>query len=170
MVDLALQLGVPALLLALTFLTGKVVDVRHLRRLAQEEAALKDIIVTNLRSLPHGLAVESAFLCAGVVVIANTYFKSFGALLKNFVGGHIGAMEILLERARREALVRMLKQARQRDAQAVINVRFERSTVGTSKRGKQQMFGVEVMAYGTALKLEREATEAAPADAFAPVR
>jgi len=48
---------------------------------------------------------------SGNVVIAMDYFKKIIANLKSLVGGSLDSYETMLERARREAIVRMLKQA-----------------------------------------------------------
>ena len=56
-----------------------------------------------------------------------------------------------MERARRQALVRMLRQAQQFGANVVWNVRIETSTIQGKQEGKSG--GVEVMAYGTAMKV-----------------
>ena len=53
--------------------------------------------------------------------------------------------------ARRIALVRMLQEAEQLDADAVYNVRFETSTVNSGEKRKSSG-GVELIAYGTAVK------------------
>ena len=56
-----------------------------------------------------------------------------------------------MERARREAVVRMLRQAQEHGANVVWNVRIETSTIQGKQKGKSA--GVEVMAYGTAMKV-----------------
>jgi uncharacterized protein YbjQ (UPF0145 family) len=85
------------------------------------------------------------------VVIAEDYFKRVAAALKGLVGGRIVAYESLLERGRREALVRMKERARQLGATQVVNVRLETASLSEDFSGQRPMFSAEFIAYGTAL-------------------
>jgi len=86
----------------------------------------------------------------GSAVVATDYFKVFASSLQNLFGGEMREYETLVTRARREALVRMLDEAHRKGANAIYNVRLETSTVGGQQQKKSG--GVEVLAYGTALK------------------
>jgi uncharacterized protein YbjQ (UPF0145 family) len=66
--------------------------------------------------------------------------------LKNFVGGELKGYTELLQEARKEALHRMMEQARSVGANAVINVRFATSSIAQG--------AAELFAYGTAVKVE----------------
>jgi uncharacterized protein YbjQ (UPF0145 family) len=88
-------------------------------------------------------------MVTGNVVISVDYFKTVVAGLRNLVGGNINAYESLLDRARREAVLRMQEQAVLRGAEAVINLKFETARIaGNAGKG---IGSVEVLAYGTAL-------------------
>ena len=84
-------------------------------------------------------------------VIATDYFKSFAAKLRNIVGGELRAYETLLARARREAALRMLAQARRLGAGEVYNVRYETSNIRNASRRNNLGVSVEVFAFGTAV-------------------
>jgi uncharacterized protein YbjQ (UPF0145 family) len=129
-------------------IVGKLTDSRHLRRLAAREGELCDVIRCNLKRLPRGLKTEESFLVTGSAVIATDYFKTVAAGLRNIFGGEIKSYQTLMNRARREAIVRMLEEAKGRGAGLVWNVRFETATI----QGKRRPGGVEVLAYGTAVK------------------
>ena len=88
-------------------------------------------------------------LVAGNVVISVDYFKSAAAALRSFVGGRVSAYESLLERARREAILRMKEDARRHGAKMIFNVKLE--TASISQGGANQLGSVEVYAYGTAM-------------------
>jgi uncharacterized protein YbjQ (UPF0145 family) len=88
-------------------------------------------------------------MVSGSVVVATDYFKTFVAGLKKLIGGEIKSYERLMERARREALCRMMRAAHEKGAVAVINVRLETSNIGAVRRNPAPM--VEVIAYGTAV-------------------
>jgi len=67
---------------------------------------------------------------------------------KNLVGGELKGYTELLTEARREALSRMLAQAQELKANAVVNVRFSTSAVTQG--------AAELYAYGTAVVAEPE--------------
>lgn len=146
MIDLFIWLA----LILVGFLVGKGVEMHHFRRLNQREAELKDIIVTNLKTVPEQFENSQPFLVMGSAVIATDYFKVFVSGLRGLFGGEMKAYVTLMERARREAMLRMLEQTRSQGAGVVWNVRYETSTMGGQRRKKPG--GVEVLVYGTALK------------------
>ena len=146
------QLGPVIVLLILGLIAGKLFERRHYRRLGEREVALRHMVVTDLRALPPGCAVEPCELVTGEVVVASDYFKTFAASLKKLLGGELRTFETLMERARREALVRMLESAERIGANAVVNVRFATSNIGSMKRNRKAAM-VEMYAYGTAVRL-----------------
>ena len=83
------------------------------------------------------------------------YFKRVIAGLRAIIGGRIKTYEPLLERARREALLRMLEEARRAGMDAVINVRLETSRLANSRGDGEGTAGVEMLAFGTAVTLDR---------------
>jgi uncharacterized protein YbjQ (UPF0145 family) len=98
--------------------------------------------------------IERAELVDGSVVISVDYFKHFVASLKNFFGGALNSYESLLDRARREAILRMKEKAPNSDM--IINLKLETSSIG--KEGGSSGKGVltvEVLAYGTAISLKK---------------
>jgi uncharacterized protein YbjQ (UPF0145 family) len=78
------------------------------------------------------------------------------AILRNIFGGRVKAYESLVDRARREAILRMKEQARAGGAQMVVNLRLETATIGRSANRKKRIGSVEAMAYGTAVVIERQ--------------
>jgi uncharacterized protein YbjQ (UPF0145 family) len=146
-----IQLGIPLLLICLGFLVGRVVERRHLRSLARREA-LSGPVLTNLESLPEGMRASASWFCMGSVVIASDYFKFTGAVLKNLVGGRLRTLETLIDRGRREALLRLREQAARHGADMVLNIRLETAIILRGKRN-QPYPAPEVVAYGTAVKL-----------------
>jgi uncharacterized protein YbjQ (UPF0145 family) len=82
-------------------------------------------------------------------VISVDYFKRFLAALRNLFGGRVTSYESLLDRARRESLLRMKEQAAALGAAMVFNVKYE--TASISKGRGNSIGSIEVLAYGTAL-------------------
>lgn len=92
--------------------------------------------------LTHGLV-------RGNTIRARHLGKDIGAVFKNMVGGEIKAYGELLEQSREEALQRMMNDARELGANAVVSVRIATSVV---------MGGAaEMLAYGTAVTIADEA-------------
>lgn len=144
-----LYFGPPLFLIALGYVAGRIIERRHLKSIAEREARLALAVPTNLKTVPSR-PVAGSFLVMGSVVIASDFYKTFGARLKSMVGGRLGTLETLMERGRREAVLRMREQAASYGAQVVFNVRLETSTI-VSSQGRNSMPGIEVMAYGTAV-------------------
>ena len=119
---------------------------QHLARLAIAEAELNHIIVSTERFYQPMLAVNSqGELVLGSVVIAQDYFKMVIAKVLSFFGKNLTTYESLLDRARREAVVRMRAQAHAKGYNHVYGLRFEVSNIN------QMGSMVEAIAYGTAV-------------------
>jgi uncharacterized protein YbjQ (UPF0145 family) len=150
-VEVVVQLGFFIVLLTIGLLFGRANERRHLRELAELEETLRDIVVCNGRGRADEGAFRNSALVVGSVVIAEDYFKRVAAGLKSLVGGRLVAYESLLERGRREAIVRMKEQARQLGATAVVNVRLETASLSEDWSARRPLFSAEFIAYGTAL-------------------
>lgn len=116
------------------------------------------MIVVNTETIPGHDIVEVKGLVQGNTIRAKHLGRDIGAGLKNLVGGELTGYTELLTESRREALDRMLGQARQLGANAVLNVRFTTSSVAAG--------AAELYAYGTAVIAQpaRTAPAATPAD------
>jgi uncharacterized protein YbjQ (UPF0145 family) len=143
---------IPLGLLILGLAVGRVREHAHFRSIQRREAEYASrVVVTNLKRLPPALTPEDTFLCVGSVVIAQDYWKTWVAGLKHIIGGRLRTIETLVERARREAVLRMVEAALQRGATHVLNVRMETSTITRGQRGSKAG-GIEVLAYGTGIR------------------
>ncbi|KAB2922589.1 MAG: YbjQ family protein [Dechloromonas sp.] len=137
------------ILLLLGYVFGQRAEKRHFRSIIEREKQLRDILVFSERTVPDAGNAEGTLVC-GSVVVSVDFFKNFVAGLRNLVGGRVSSYESLLERARREAVLRLKEEARRQGAQSVWNIRLETSSI---TRGSGDGIGaVEVLAYGTALK------------------
>ena len=142
-----------ALMIGVAFFTGRAADRRHLKRIKHQENATRDFITTNFEPLPKGWQVETSQLVTGSVVISIDYFKRIMANLKGFFGGRIGVYEPIVDRARREALLRMKRKAIKQGYDAVINVRIEKYQIASTNSQSEGTAGVEILAFGTAVRL-----------------
>jgi uncharacterized protein YbjQ (UPF0145 family) len=104
--------------------------------------------------LPPTWDVAESGLVTGSVVVSVDYFKRFLAGLRMFVGGRVKSYETILDRARREAVLRMKADAAASGYAAVINVRLETTRMANA-RNDGGIAGLEVLAYGTGVHLQR---------------
>jgi len=99
--------------------------------------------LVNTETIPGHPILEVKGLVQGSTVRAKHVGRDIAASFKNLVGGELkGYTELLIE-SRREATERMIGQARELGANAVVNVRFATSSVTTG--------AAELYAYGTAV-------------------
>jgi uncharacterized protein YbjQ (UPF0145 family) len=143
------ELGLAVALAVIGLVAGRWVERRHYASIRRRERQLAEVLVFAVRFPPPRLAAPSATLVAGSVVIADDYFKSLVAGLYTFFGGRIRSYESLVDRARREAVLRMKAEARGRGAGMIVNVKFQTFAIPGRRPGS--MRAVEVLAYGTAL-------------------
>jgi len=141
---------IPILFLLVAYFWARAVDRRHFSSIVEREAQYADITVSDLRSPPGAVEPQSGKMVTGATVVANDYFKNWAASIRNIFGGEVRGLQVMLERARREAVLRMLAEAREMGADAVYNLRIDTSTI-SGKRVKRPS-GIEVLASGTAVK------------------
>jgi uncharacterized protein YbjQ (UPF0145 family) len=109
----------------------------------------------SFEKLPQDWTVGSAGLVTGSVVVSLDYFKRVIAGLRGLIGGRIKTYEPLLDRARREALLRLVESAKRDGFDAVVNVRLETSRLANSRRDGKGTAGVEMLAFGTGIVLKK---------------
>jgi uncharacterized protein YbjQ (UPF0145 family) len=101
------------------------------------------MIVVNTETVTGYEIVEIKGLVQGNTVRAKHMGRDIAASFKNMVGGELKGYTELLTESRREALTRMLQQAQELGANAVVNVRFTTSAITAG--------AAEMMSYGTAV-------------------
>ena len=152
------QLLVPLALLVGAYFIGSAIEKKHYRELRMREHASRRFITVTFPYEPRDEEIVATTLVTGSVVISVDYFKRFLAGLRMFFGGRIKSYEPLLDRARREAIMRMKENAR--GYHAVSNVRLETSRIASSSGNNKGTAAVEILAFGTGLKLTRRAPAA----------
>lgn len=137
------------ILMALGYGFGTWAEKSHYKSIHQREAQYSQLPAIMLKQpLPQPGKLVKVQLAAGNVVISVDYFKRFLAAMRNIFGGRVVAYETLVDRARREATLRMKESCP--DATQIINVRLETSSISKNSR-KGSIGSIEVFAYGTAL-------------------
>ena len=146
-----LAYALPFMLLVAAYFIGSHLEARHYQSIEARESQYLHLPLLTFDDadgqFPINEEYDNARMVNGSVVISVDRFKQFLAALRNFFGGRIGAYETLLDRGRREAILRMKERAG--DASAIVNFRIETSTLGG--KGGQSLGTVEVHAYGTAV-------------------
>ena len=144
-----LQIGIPVGLITLGYFAGRYAERKHYESIHQREAHFLRLPAVSTRQWDTDRPVAGARMVVGSVVISADYFKRLLASLRNIIGGRMRSYESLLDRARREAILRLKEQFP--DADIIVNLRMETSTIGgTNKKGG--VSAVELVAYGTAIK------------------
>ena len=105
----------------------------------------------TVKSIPAQLTQCKTFLVSGNVVVSIDFFKKFVAGLKSLVGGRLTSYESLLDRARREAILRMKESAIRNGGKLIVNVRIETASISKHSSNRYSIGSVEVVAYGTAI-------------------
>jgi len=146
------ELLFPWLLILLAMVTGTLLEKAHFKRIRHRESNFAGLPTLSTRQVPADRPVSESMLVMGDVVVSIDYFKRFLASLRNIFGGEVKSYGSLVDRGRREAVLRMKEQCPTADL--IVNVRIETSSV--SQGGKKQMGSVEVLAYGTAIHFSAE--------------
>lgn len=142
------ELIIFALLLSMGYFFGRRAEKKHYRSIMErEERWLKLPTTSSKYIMEDPREIERSQLVNGSVVVSVDYFKRILAALRNFFGGNVQSYETLIDRARREAVLRMKESCP--GADQVINLRLETSSI-TKGRGNQ-VRSVEVLSYGTAI-------------------
>lgn len=129
-------------LVAIGWYFGTRAERGHLKSLIIDEQKYQHIQVSSERFYePKG--VNESILVIGSVVIAQDKFKQAVAAILSLFGKNLTVYETLLDRARREAVLRAKRQANDAGCHALYGLRFEMTEV---------QGGVEILAYGVAVK------------------
>ena len=155
-----IQFLVPLVLLVGAYFIGTLLETKHYRSLRTREHASRRFLTVTFPYEPDNQRVLDATLVTGSVVVSVDYFKRFIAGLHMIFGGRVTSYESLLDRARREAILRMQAEAHARGFNAVVNVRLETSRLASSHGNNQGTAAVEILAFGTAVKFERQTSPA----------
>ncbi len=151
-IELWISIGIPVLLIVMGRLVGATLERRHYQDIIEREARFRAQPAFS-NKLPHAPGpIRSASLAVGSVVISVDHFKRFVSGFRMIFGGEVRSYASLIERARREALLRMKES--QPDADVYMNARLETSTIA-SATGNEGMGTVEVLAYATAVQYDR---------------
>ena len=105
------------------------------------------MLISTTETIAGKTIKETLGIVKGNTVRSRHIGSDIVASLKQLIGGELKGYTIMVNEARDEAIKRMIEEAKKLKADAVVGVRFATSDVmqGSS----------EVLAYGTAVKLNR---------------
>lgn len=138
-------------LLVLGFVIGRRTETKHYASIREREEKYRNIMIVQSKIPPDVGPCDTVFV-SGAVVIGQDYFKAQFARIKKIFGGRITPYESLLERARREAVLRLKEEAARQNAQYVCNLKFGTSDIMSFQK-QQATDGVEVIVTGTAIRV-----------------
>ncbi len=104
------------------------------------------MIIATVETLPEGEITQVLGLVRGNVIRAKHIGTDIIAGLRNLIGGEVTEYTKLMGEAREQAFDRMVAQAEELNADAIVGVRFATSMVMAGSS--------EILAYGTAVKLK----------------
>ncbi len=105
-----------------------------------------EIITSTTSEIPGKKVVEILGVVKGNTIRARHVGRDIAAGFKNIVGGEIKSYTDMTTHAREEAFNRMVNQAIELKADAIITIRFATSMI--------MQGAAEMLAYGTAVKLK----------------
>ncbi len=105
------------------------------------------MILTTTNELPGYRVVEVIGEAFGLTVRSRNVGSQFGANLKSMLGGELKGMTKNLAASREEAIDRLVSEAEEKGANAILAMRFDSSELG--------QLWTEIVAYGTAAKVEK---------------
>lgn len=148
------QIIIFIILAVLGYTAGTIAERKHYRSIETREHNFLNLpAVTTKKESFKDSEVENAFLVSGNAVISLDYFKRVLSGLRNIFGGEIVSYETLIDRARREAVLRMKETAG--NADVILNLRIETSSIGQTANKRNTIGSIEAIAYGTAITLKK---------------
>jgi len=145
-----LGLGIPLTLLIVGYISGRMLEAKHFRSLCHREQNTQSLPTANY--CPTEWEADSAELVTGSVVVSIDYYKGFASALRSLFGGKMSNLNPVMERGRREAILRMKEEAIAQGFDAVMNVRLETARLASGSRDFEGTTGIEMLAYGTAIR------------------
>ena len=105
------------------------------------------MLLSNTPELPGYTIIQTVDLVTGNMVQSKHIGRDIMASLKSIIGGEVVGYTELLVEAREQAMARMISQAEDKGANAIVNIRFTTSAIDTGMS--------ELLAYGTAVIVEK---------------
>ena len=109
------------------------------------------ILVVTSNEISGYQEIEHLGIVQGSTVKSRNFLSDFLASLKTIIGGELVGYSKLLASARSQAYDRMLQEAEEKNADAIVSFRFQTSSIAKGAS--------EILAYGTAIKIKGRLNE-----------
>ena len=150
-VAILITYGLPLFLLFLGLFVGRYTESKHYRSIREREKKFLAVPALTLKTLSDPRQVTAVGLAVGSVVVSVDHFKRFLMFFRRIFGGEIHSYASLIDRGRREALLRMKESCP--GADLFLSCRLETATLFS---GTGRATGcVEVVAYSTAVTFDK---------------
>ncbi len=138
---------IPATPLLAGYVIGKIAERRHYARIRERERIQLPTPAVTWKTLHDSRPVQYSELAMGSVVVSVDHYKRLMMGFRRIFGGESYAYATVLDRGRREALLRMKESTP--GADLFLNTRIETSTISN---GRAKAVGTaEIVAYSTAI-------------------
>lgn len=128
-----MELIIFIVLFALGLIFWKLNESRHYKSIKQREETYKNIFVINDTDA-RSFNLTQGELLYGSTAVSVDYFKKIVAGFINFFGGRITVYERVLDRARREATLRLKQQAAEKGYNCIVNLKIDTSSINGKKQ------------------------------------
>jgi uncharacterized protein YbjQ (UPF0145 family) len=119
------------------------------------ESTVAPFPITTALEFTEWPTTQTLGMVFGVIVRSAGLGRNVVAFFKMLAGGEVRQYTRLVEDSRRHALDRMIENAKVIGADGIVSMRFDSSEMGASM--------TEIVAYGTAVRLDRTADRETPA-------
>lgn len=134
-------------LILVGYTAGKWAESRHYTSIRERELKFLQRPAITAKTLPGNQSVDQANMAIGAVVVSVDYFKRFLAGLRMIFGGEVSSYASLIDRGKREAILRMKESCP--NADLYLNFRLETAAISQGRRNK--IGSIEFVAYSTAI-------------------
>ncbi len=133
---------------------GSIYQKGKMNKLLEREKQTGKDPINNLSTPLSNKKISSSSLIWESVVIGPSWWQMLLGTIGSIFGGRLNAYSETYDWARREAIQRLREAVTASDFDDVINLRIETSMMSSSNKSKDKTAGMEIVAYGTAIKYE----------------
>jgi len=131
---------------------GKRAEKKHYSSIIEREEKYKSIVILSDKDLKRVKNTSGEWiLLSGTTVVSIDAFKKFMSSFVNLFWGKMKSYESLVDRARREAILKVKQQAYEKNLNCIVNLRVETSSI--TKNAKQNVWAVEALVYATGIQV-----------------
>ena len=151
--------GLPLFMLAFAWAMGAWIRNRHEADLAQRELAVAHILVHNTGRLQDAVTgPQPSVMITSEVTLGVDHFRGFLGQWKSLFGGQVRSYQMVLDRARREVVMRILEQTNAMGYNALANLRIDFADISGSALARRTAADISVLASGTAYYVANESS------------